>query len=1149
MRGGRRAAVSALLARCVRIARCASGEAITLLLALSSLGAAQQDEPPVYFDGSLGIEGPAYLPPGSVEYQIDYCPSCVDAANPSRYQGELVGTSLFHSLLRMNVPSGYAARFLVSESNVSVDHIFARITSGKETQFYGDLRSDLDADIYLLNPHGVVFGATSHVDINGTFYVSTADELRFDDGKTFEARAGGTVPLIEVGAPSSFGFLLDETPPARILFDSDGGLLSTTPGASLTAVAGRIEVDDEDGTGASARIASTGGQIKLAAVPAGTDVPVDVESLDVDSLPSDEPTVQLARGASISVSGAPPDYSGRIVIRAGRFEMAQPSVTPNAAVIRSTNTGAGTADNPAGIDIKVAGMISVDGGWIQSLSQDTQGGNIRLVGKAIELFRGAAVDSRLRVSGTSGSDIYLEASTVDVLDGSTIGSRADNGAAGKVGDIMVLADQLTISGSGRNVRSPNLESPSAIFTENRGSGDGATIRVDVTDVAVEDGARILANRLGGDAGVLDDAGRIEILAENLSVSGEAEISSLTSTGIAGASIQIGAAEDPLTTLTVVDGQIASDTTAKGRGGDVDVHAESIVLDRTLGSAFNPQIRTSTTQDGPGGNLTIHAGSVQLKNGSQFRAITEGNESALGGTLTVDVDGLLSADGTSAVNSTPSGIFANSEGTAAGHGGDLEIMAQDVVLTAGAEFSARADSVGNAGNLKLMADSVLVEGDPEANATSTISVRGTTGSAGNLSITTDRLQVHNQGIVTASTSGSGQSGNLEIIAREVDIAGQGSGVFAQSNLEFSGAGRAGAVSLAPPDGEQLTLRVRDGALLSVESKFNAAGTVEIVDAALIEVSNEGKMSASVGNVTVVGDEEPRDLASDIRTVNANTVRVSHGTMSAETTGTGVGGNIQIDAGDVFLSDGSSITTKSTAAIGGGDAGDVVIAARGTFQSENSSITTTAENAGGGRISIQAGDLVYLYESLVETTVKGENDVAGADAGDIDIPLRRDEADASLQRLAAAKAPQADGGLDPVVPEFVVINGSVIRANANATNAGNITINGANVFISSDSLIQATSEKGLSGEIQISAPDADIASQVTVLPSSFVDPSDRLLPPCVARTERTGSFMVRGRDALPRPLDAPLPSSLLDAPAVGGNPPASGTNDCSVPQERS
>jgi hypothetical protein len=256
------------------------------------------------------------------------------------------------------------------------------------------------------------------------------------------------------------------------------------------------------------------------------------------------------------------------------------------------------------------------------------------------------------------------------------------------------------------------------------------------------------------------------------------------------------------------------------------------------------------------------------------------------------------------------------------------------------------------------------------------------------------------------------------------------------------------------------------------------------------------------------------------------------MTAETTGSGQGGQITFkNVDDVLVTGGSSVTTKSTG-MGGGNAGSIAIAAnRGVRIDQASAITTTAVDAGGGRISVQAGKFVYLLDSLLETTVQGED--AGEDAGDILIPLGGEEAI----------------GIDPVVPEFVVVNRSIIRANAVASGAGDITIDGNNVLISADSLIQATSETGVSGEILISSPDADIASQVAQLPSSFVDPSDRLLPPCVARTERTGSFMVQNREALPRSLDAPLPSTLGGAAGVDSIPPASSSTDCPVFQERS
>ena len=79
-----------------------------------------------------------------------------------------------------------------------------------------------------------------------------------------------------------------------------------------------------------------------------------------------------------------------------------------------------------------------------------------------------------------------------------------------------------------------------------------------------------------------------------------------------------------------------------------------------------------------------------------------------------------------------------------------------------------------------------------------------------------------------------------------------------------------------------------------------------------VSNGGEVSAKVNNVVLQPGEDPASLASDIRIVNANTVRMNRATMTAETSGTGAGGSITFrNVGDVYLENGSSITTKSTA----------------------------------------------------------------------------------------------------------------------------------------------------------------------------------------------------------------------------------------------
>jgi hypothetical protein len=398
----------------------------------------------------------------------------------------------------------------------------------------------------------------------------------------------------------------------------------------------------------------------------------------------------------------------------------------------------------------------------------------------------------------------------------------------------------------------------------------------------------------------------------------------------------------------------------------------------------------------------------------------------------------------------------------------------------------------------------------------------TGAGGSIDIDAVDVQMTG-GTMTTETSGTGQGGSIDLAAETVDLSG--AEITARSTGDAPDSGDAGEISVRAAQSFRMA-----GSEISTEAEEAAAGNITLSGGQTAEITNRSLVS-SLANGT--------GNAGDIFVVDTQTVSISgQSVVTAETHGAGTGGTITFqNVGDVFLSGGSSITTKSTAEEGGGAAGDIIIAAQGTFQAQNSSITTTAENAGGGRISIQGGKLVYLLDSLVETTVNGADDVADADAGDIDIPLRVEKPGEPLELAAAA----AGEGLTPVVPEFVVINRSIIRANAKATDAGNITIAGDYVLISSDSLLDATSDTGVSGEIRISSPDADVVSQVTPLPSDFVDASDRLLPPCVARTERTGSFVVQNREALPPPPDAPL------SPALAGASPASDSEKCSVSEE--
>jgi filamentous hemagglutinin family protein len=835
----------------------------------------------------------------------------------------------------------------------------------------------------------------------------------------------------------------------------------------------------------------------------------------------------------------------------------------------------GTADRAQSVSISDSALL-----WIRS-EDGAAGGSISIATQSLTIDE-AQVLSGAELDGTSGP-IRIDAGDALVTDGGLVQSLAEGQNDGA--DIEFTGEKLIVTRRGEI---------STRVIDTAAAGNGGNIDITVDEVEVTESGVIASINFGEGIG-----GAIDLVAdEALTVSNEGQIFTWTGS-------RPSAAQSEVIEATAA----AQPAVPARRGGDLTIHTGRLTVAGREDATAVTQISTITnaagqadSEDGQGGDLNIHAEQIDLIDGGQLRATTLASGPA--GALHVvahgndDISGTISIRGvvdrlenfgtpeSETRTPTPAGIFATSgEGansSATGAGGSALIEADIVDIRDGGEIQSSTFGVGPAGSLSLIAsESIKVSG--ESGRSSKIVAQGDVGNGGDLVIATDLLELIDGGEVSVTALATGNSGNVTIGADKIVVRGSNdqtpSGIFAQSVSGLSTGGDAGTIQLAAgdlvvSDNGQLAVRTEGGG--NAGNIVVAANSIEITDGGSVSAESRlpGPTAGTAGNIDLRAEQQLEVSSASVTTETADapggSIRLSAGgkirieqgsevsarangdgaagdiavadtadfaltsgsTMTAETTGDGQGGQITFEnVDDVRVTGGSNITTKSTGT-GGGNAGSIVIAANHSVRiDQRSAITTTAEDAGGGRISLQAGQLVYLLDSQLETTVQGEE--AGADAGDIDIPLRGDE----------------PGGVAPDVPAFVVINRSTIEANAEATDAGNITIAGGNVLISSDSLIEATSEKGVSGEILISSPDADIVSQVAPLSSSFVDPSDRLLPPCVARTERTGSFMVQNREALPRSLDAPLPSDLTGTPGTDSTPPASGSTDCSVFQESS
>jgi filamentous hemagglutinin family protein len=155
--------------------------------------------------------------------------------------GRQVGSNLFHSFGVFNINSPESVTF--SGPN-SIDNILGRVTGGSASTINGLLRSTIpEANLFFLNPAGVVFGPNASLNVQGSFHVSTADYLKLADGTRFDALPSSNDALLTTVPPEAFGFLGEN--PAGISLQ--GSFLQVPDGNMLSVVVGIVRMPRSPG--------------------------------------------------------------------------------------------------------------------------------------------------------------------------------------------------------------------------------------------------------------------------------------------------------------------------------------------------------------------------------------------------------------------------------------------------------------------------------------------------------------------------------------------------------------------------------------------------------------------------------------------------------------------------------------------------------------------------------------------------------------------------------------------------------------------------------------------------------------------------------------------------------------------------------------
>src|SRR5262245_9570026 len=262
-----------------------------LLLGLGALAAtppaSAQSQDLVVRDGTLG-SGPLEVGPGTdpLGQPADYL------ITPG--MGKQSGGNLFHSFKWFAIRTGETATFTGPdpiEGPQSVSNVISRVTGGDASQIDGKLRSTIPgADVWLLNPSGIVFGAGAELDVKGSFHAGTGEYVGFEGGLDRFYSDPEAPSVLATASPAAFGFL------------PGGGAASLAVEGRLEVTRGEAQLEGADLTLSGAALEAPGAHLSLEATGEVELTDATVGGLSVPSL--------------VDVGGETP---GTISIRGGRI--------------------------------------------------------------------------------------------------------------------------------------------------------------------------------------------------------------------------------------------------------------------------------------------------------------------------------------------------------------------------------------------------------------------------------------------------------------------------------------------------------------------------------------------------------------------------------------------------------------------------------------------------------------------------------------------------------------------------------------------------------------------------------------------------------------------------------------------------------------
>jgi len=738
----------------------------SLLICLSSYGwysSASTVLAQIIPDRSLGSENSLVTPKATVK----------EGAISDYLEGGAVrGKNLFHSFSEFNVDELQQVYFA---SPSGIEQIFTRVTGANPSQIRGTLGVDGGANLFLLNPNGVIFGSNSQLDIAGSLLTTTADSYIFNNGFEFSATNPEIPPLLTLDIPiglqfgSAPGQIINrsgalivgdrtESSSSESVLDRPEGL-SINASQNLSFLGGEISIE-------GGYFNTDGGKIELGAVAANNRIKLakDGQHWQVDYSEIGEfADLKFNRGGGIDggqTGGTQISLRGKdISLGYSLAELEEYSLEDFFSLE------------------EIPALDALPGDWIEIFAQNQDSQTPAQIdiqaARTFSIIDPGKTQQNL-VAHTSGSgdggQINVTAEQI-VLYGASLESWTLAGATGDAGSIDFTANDMTIQHGGGGVNT---------FSR----GNGGTIDLNL--------ARDLKIQYGGfgiEASASGNGGRISINAENLDIrfggigvgtfaegnGGKIDLNIAQTLNVFaggfgadafdegnGGSIEINALD-----IELIDAGMGANTTGNGQGGKISLSAKNISFKNGIIGAESGQdvfdernidergIRELFERDaGDGGNIFVRAETLMVDNGnittSSFGKGNAGDIELKVGSL--EASGMVDLDSIAGINSSTDGV---------GRGGKITLIGDRLKLRDGATIAANSTDIGQAGNIEIeVSDRVQLEDR------GTISVDGgATGLPGEIVIQSPNLLLNREGKISATTN-QGTQGNIRLMGEQM-----------------------------------------------------------------------------------------------------------------------------------------------------------------------------------------------------------------------------------------------------------------------------------------------------------------------------------------------------------------------------------------------